>query len=140
MKYAIVLVSALLFALGLAIGGMLDPARVVGFLDVFGAWDPTLMFVMGGGLTVNVIAYQISKRRTQPVCDACFHMPKQTNITPDLVIGSAIFGVGWALAGYCPGPALVSLGTGTLTSVVLVAGMIVGSLIGRSASTLFEKG
>ena len=129
MKWISVVVSALLFAVGLGIGGMLNPARVVGFLDFFGQWDPTLAFVMGGALMVNTVAYRLTALRRKPVYDEQFHLPVETKITRRLLLGSACFGVGWALAGYCPGPAITSLGLGTMHSLLFVVAMAAGSFM-----------
>lgn len=128
MKHVVVVLSAVLFAVGLGIGGMLQPARIVGFLDFFGRWDPTLAFVMVGALGVNIVSFRLSSARKKPVLDAQFYLPSQIGITPALVGGSALFGVGWALAGYCPGPALTSLGAGVTSCVALVGAMAVGSV------------
>lgn len=106
------LVVGVLFGLGLAISGMLNPAKVFGFLDITGAWDPTLAVVMAAGLGVNAIAYRLTMRRSTPVLAPAFQVPTRTDIDARLVVGSAIFGVGWGIAGICPGPALASLGAG----------------------------
>jgi uncharacterized protein len=127
-KLATVLLSAVVFAVGLGTGGMLEPRRVVGFLDFFGRWDPTLAFVMAGALGVNAIAYRLSSARKGPVLADRFYVPGHTRITGSLVLGSALFGVGWALTGFCPGPALTSIGAGSLPCVVLVGAMAVGAL------------
>jgi uncharacterized membrane protein YedE/YeeE len=132
MKWISVFVSALVFGVGLGVGGMLDPARVVGFLDFFGKWDPTLAFVMGGALAVNTLAYRLTSRRRQPLFDDRFHLPTEKKVTSRLILGSACFGVGWAIAGYCPGPALTTLGLGTVNSMLFVGAMGLGSwLAGR---------
>jgi len=101
-----------LFGLGLAISGMLNPAKVFAFLDITGAWDPTLAVVMAAGLGVNAVAYRLTMRRAAPVLAQAFQVPTRTDIDARLVVGSAIFGVGWGIAGICPGPALASLGAG----------------------------
>jgi uncharacterized membrane protein YedE/YeeE len=120
-------VSGAIFAVGLGIGGMLEPARVVGFLDFFGTWDPTLAFVMAGGLAVNVFAYHVlTKKREVPAFSTRFHLPSRRDLTLRLVLGSAIFGVGWALAGYCPGPAITTVATTTLDAFAFVGAMAVG--------------
>jgi uncharacterized membrane protein YedE/YeeE len=129
-QYLVSVVSGAIFAVGLAIGGMLEPVRVVGFLDFFGTWDPTLAFVMGGGLGVNIFAYHVlTKKRDAPSLATRFHLPTRADITPCLVVGSAIFGVGWALAGFCPGPAVVTMATGTLDAFAFVAAMAAGMYV-----------
>jgi uncharacterized membrane protein YedE/YeeE len=113
MKTAVcALLVGVLFGLGLAISGMTNPAKVIGFLDVAGAWDATLAFVMGGGLLVNAIAYRLTVRREAPLFAAAFQLPARRDIDAPLLAGSALFGVGWGLGGLCPGPALASLGIG----------------------------
>ena len=108
MKHVAALLCGVLFAAGLMVSGMTDPARVVGFLDVQ-AWDPTLMFVMGGALLVTTPTFFFAKRQTQPVLDAAFRVPVKTEVDRRLVAGAALFGAGWGLSGLCPGPALVSV-------------------------------
>ena len=103
------LIIGAVFGIGLAIAGMLNPSKVVGFLDVFGDWDPSLAFVMGGGVLVNAIGHRFVMKRKTPIQCATFSMPTPTNIDKPLVIGSVIFGVGWGLAGLCPGPVVASL-------------------------------
>ncbi len=108
MKAAVALVAGLLFGAGLMLSGMTNPARVIGFLDVQ-AWDPTLMFVMGGALLVTTPVFAWARRRERPVLEPIFHAPAKTQLDGRLLLGAALFGAGWGLAGLCPGPALVSL-------------------------------
>lgn len=129
------LLSGLLFALGLTVSGMTLPARVLGFLDLAGDWDPTLAFVMLGALAVYAPAYRLIRARTRPLLDSSFHIPAHGKLEPALFAGSALFGIGWGLSGLCPGPALVALGAGKLEALVVVAAMCVGSALG----TLFER-
>ena len=103
------LIVGCIFGLGLAFGGMLDPSKVVGFLDIFGAWDPSLAFVMMGGIMVNAAGYLIFIRGKKPIFTEKFHLPDNIFIDRRLIVGSAIFGVGWGLAGLCPGPVVASL-------------------------------
>src|SRR5690606_38391094 len=119
----IAIVTGALFAVGLAISGMTQPAKVVGFLDVFGNWDPTLAFVMGGAVAVHLVATRWILRRPAPVLDRQFRLPAASRIDPRLLVGGALFGVGWGLAGYCPGPALTAAAAGQSTTLVLVAAM-----------------
>jgi uncharacterized membrane protein YedE/YeeE len=129
---AVAAYTGALFALGLVISGMTDPNRVTGFLDVTGRWDPTLAFVMGGAILVHLPLVRLVRRRTAPIYDARFHLPSRTRIEPSLLIGSAIFGVGWGLSGYCPGPALVSLGTHAVPVLVFVGAMVAGIAVTRA--------
>ena len=120
------LASGLVFGLGLAVSGMMNPAKVIGFLDVAGDWDPTLAFVMGGALLVAVPAYQLVPRRGCPVLAEKFSLPEKKTIDAPLLGGSALFGVGWGLVGFCPGPAIAALGTGLLPVFAFVAAMLAG--------------
>lgn len=105
---------------------MTKPAKVVGFLDVFGAWDASLALVMLAAVGVHLVAYRLIMHRRAPLFDAAFHVPARRDIDRRLVLGAAIFGVGWGLAGFCPGPGLVAAGAGTITALVFVAAMLVG--------------
>jgi uncharacterized membrane protein YedE/YeeE len=125
------LIIGAIFGTGLAIAGMLNPSKVVGFLDVFGDWDPSLAFVMGGGVLVNAIGHRRVMKRKAPVQCATFSMPTSTNIDKPLVIGSAIFGVGWGLAGLCPGPVVASLLLNGQAMLPFFGLMILGLLVGR---------
>jgi len=125
----IALLSGSLFGGGLALSGMMNPARVRGFLDVFGAWDPTLAFVMGGAVLVMAVTWLIQGRMTQPLMSDEFHLPGTKLIDAKLLGGAALFGIGWALAGLCPGPAIASLGTALVPAGVFVAAMVAGMTI-----------
>ena len=118
-----------LFAVGLALAGMTQPAKVVGFLDVAGNWDPSLAFVMVGAIAVYFVANRLAKRRVQPLFSPTFHLPTRRDIEPNLLIGAGLFGIGWGLAGYCPGPGLASLGTGTTGAILFVGAMALGMLL-----------
>ena len=118
-----------LFGLGLMISGMTNPAKILAFLDLSGAWDPSLIFVMGGAVLVGLIAFYLAKNRTQSFLGGAMHMPTRRDIDRPLLIGSAMFGLGWGLAGFCPGPALVSLGSGELKALVFVVAMLGGMLL-----------
>jgi uncharacterized protein len=120
------LAAGLVFGLGLALSGMLDPARVRGFLDVAGAWDPSLAFVLGGALAVSGIGYAIARRLARPAFAAGFDLPSRTRIDPPLIAGAALFGTGWGLSGFCPGPAVAALATGATPVLVFVAAMLAG--------------
>lgn len=118
--------AGVLFAVGLAVSGMTQPAKVIGFLDVTGAWDPSLAFVMIGAIGVHFVARRWILRRSAPLGAAAFDEPTLTKIDAPLVVGALIFGVGWGISGYCPGPAIVTLGTGSLPGVVFFAAMASG--------------
>lgn len=120
------LLSGTVFGFGLALSGMLDPARVQGFLDLFGVWDPSLAFVLGGAVMVALIGAQIMHRLARPAFDDTFHVPDNTRIDAPLVIGSALFGLGWGIGGFCPGPAIASLSVGLPQTFLFVAAMLVG--------------
>ncbi|CAE6939965.1 DUF6691 family protein [Vibrio alginolyticus] len=124
------LVSGILFGMGMAVSGMIDPAKVIGFLDVAGSWDPSLAFVMGGALAVFLPSYfLIIKPRKQSVSGAEMCTPTNTKIDSRLLSGAAIFGLGWGLAGICPGPAVASLSYGNITIVLFFVAMLAGSLL-----------
>ena len=115
-----------IFAIGLGISGMTQPAKVVGFLDFFGSWDPSLIFVMGGSVIVHFITYRLIRKRNSPLFSPHWHVPTKKEITPALVGGSILFGVGWGLAGYCPGPAMTSLASFDSRVFVFVGTMLLG--------------
>ncbi|HTD07006.1 YeeE/YedE family protein [Undibacterium sp.] len=121
--------SGLLFGIGLIVAGMANPAKVLGFLDIGGSWDPSLAFVMGGAIAVGSVAFAAAKRRSQSLLGLSMQWPAATQIDRRLVIGSLTFGIGWGLAGICPGPALVLLGTEAGKALIFVAAMLLGMLI-----------
>ena len=121
-------VVGFIFAIGLAISGMTQPQKVIGFLSL-ADWDASLLFVMMGAVAVHALSYPLIMRRKSPILDAKFHVPTRQDVTPRLIVGSALFGVGWGLAGYCPGPALTSLASLHVQTLVFVVTMIVGMLI-----------
>ena len=116
----------LLFGLALIVSGMGNPGKVLGFLDLAGNWDPSLAFVMGGAILVGVVAFQVARKRTQTFLGGALKLPTSKDIDKRLVVGSLTFGVGWGLAGYCPGPALVSLGSGQPKALIFVVAMLAG--------------
>ena len=118
----------LLFGLGLILSGMTDPGKVIGFLDLFGSWDPSLALVMGGAIMVGIFAFTIAKKRTTTFLGGVLRFPTNADIDKRLVIGSLMFGAGWGLAGFCPGPALVSMADGQPKALVFVLAMLVGML------------
>lgn len=116
----------LLFGCGLLISGMTDPAKVLGLLDLGGAWDPSLAFVMGGAIAAGLWAFWSARQRSHGVLGGVMHLPSETGINKRLVVGALIFGVGWGLAGFCPGPAIVAVGAGYSKAVIFVAAMVAG--------------
>ena len=122
-------VAGLVFGTGLVVSGMVNPAKVQGFLDLAGAWDPSLALVMAGAVVVGAAAFALAGRRASTVLGAPMALPTTRVIDARLVLGSLAFGVGWGLAGFCPGPALVALGAGKLKAVVFVAAMLAGMLV-----------
>lgn len=123
------LISGVLFAIGLGVAGMTDPGKVLAFLDVLGDWDPSLLFVMGGAILVYAPVYRVLKGKDAPRFGDRFHWPTAKDVDVQLVVGSALFGVGWGLAGLCPGPAMVSLTLGTVPLLAYGAAMITGMLL-----------
>jgi len=119
----------LLFGLGLLLSGMTDPGKVLGFLDLFGNWDPSLALVMGGAIGVGIFAFTLAKKRTVSFLGGVMRMPTSSQIDRRLIVGALLFGAGWGLAGFCPGPALVSLAAGQPKAAVFVAFMVVGMII-----------
>jgi uncharacterized membrane protein YedE/YeeE len=119
-------VVGLLFGLGLMLAGMTDPAKVIGFLDLLGNWDPSLALVMAGAIAVGVGAFAVARQRTTNLLGGALHLPTSQQIDKPLVIGAALFGAGWGLAGFCPGPAIVSMASGQTKAIVFVAFMLLG--------------
>ena len=137
------LLSGILFGLGLAVSQMVNPAKVLGFLDIAaawrpinGGWDPSLALVMAGALAVTAIGFRVVLRRDAPVFASAFELPRASAIDTRLTAGAVIFGVGWGLVGFCPGPAFASLALGLPPSAVFVAAMVAGSLLYRSSGSL----
>ena len=129
------LLAGMVFGLGLIVSGMADPAKVLGFLDLGGAWDPSLAFVMAGAIAVGALAFAVARKRTVSFLGATMHLPTSRAIDGRLVIGSIVFGIGWGVAGFCPGPGLVALGMGEVKALVFVAAM----LLGMGAFELLER-
>jgi len=121
--------AGLLFGVGLILAGMTDPGKVLGFLDVFGAWDPSLALVMGGAIAVGALGFALAKKRSTNFFGGALNWPTSDQIDTRLLLGAALFGVGWGLAGFCPGPALVSLGAGQIKAAGFVAFMGLGMLV-----------
>lgn len=120
-----------IFGLGLVISGMANPAKVLGFLDIAGNWDPTLAFVMGGAILVAFPVFQLAKRREKPLLAEKWSLPDRSDIDMRLLAGAALFGIGWGIAGFCPGPALAAIGIVPLEALIFVASMVAGALAYR---------
>ncbi|MGF2734872.1 DUF6691 family protein [Marinobacter sp. DUT-1] len=130
MKYSLAsLFAGLIFGFGLILSGMANPEKVLGFLDIAGLWDPSLAFVMGGAIIVGVVAFAVARRRTLSFLGFSMKIPSHTHIDKRLVIGSLMFGVGWGIAGICPGPGIVALGAGETKAAVFVVSMVAGMAI-----------
>ena len=128
-EYVVAFVAGLIFAVGLTLAGMTQPAKVIAFFDFhdgLSSWDPSLAFVMGAGLLVYVPVYRLVRTRKAPLFDTKFRLPTRNDIDGRLVLGSALFGIGWGLGGFCPGPALTALATGATDVLVMVGCMLVG--------------
>ncbi|KEJ95685.1 hypothetical protein SAMN05444149_105206 [Pseudosulfitobacter pseudonitzschiae] len=138
MRLFIAIVAGGLFGLGLHLSGMTDTNRVQGFLDIFGAWDPTLAFVMGGAIVPMAVAWRLTLGR-KPLAGSMFPPRPSTEITRRLVIGSVLFGIGWGLVGLCPGPAMASLGYGGIPGVVFLVAMMVGMAAAPRVSQILDR-
>lgn len=131
MKLVYALLTGLVFGAGIAISGMMNPAKVLNFFDVAGTWDPSLAFVMGGALIVTFVGYRLAWRRQAPVFGGQFQVPTSTDIDAKLVGGSALFGVGWGIAGFCPGAAIPALGTGRWEVALFIGAVVAGFAVRR---------
>lgn len=131
MRYFTVILCGLLFGAGLAISDMTNPARVLAFLDLAGAWDPSALFVFAGALPVSAAAYLLARRRSAPVFDDRFHVPTVTVIDRKLIAGAVLFGIGWGIAGFCPGPALTAMISGQSGVFLFLAAMLGGMALFR---------
>ncbi|MEM7720915.1 MAG: DUF6691 family protein [Pseudomonadota bacterium] len=131
MKFLITYLIGLIFGLGIVISGMGNPAKVLNFFDIAGTWDPSLAFVMGGALIVTAIGYRVVFGRGRPLLDASFHLPTRATLDPQLIGGAAAFGIGWGIAGFCPGGALPVLGTGNVDVFLFTGALIAGILVAK---------
>ncbi|MBF2037119.1 MAG: YeeE/YedE family protein [Leptolyngbyaceae cyanobacterium T60_A2020_046] len=138
-QQVVALISGLIFGFGLGVSQMIDRDRVIGFLDVAGHWDPTLAFVMGGAVAVTLITFRVVLRQPRPLLASRFFLPTRNDIDRPLLIGAAIFGIGWGIAGYCPGPGLTALVLGLANPIIFVVAMIAGSLSWKAISDRAEK-
>lgn len=126
MQIVLALMAGLIFGTGLIVSGMTNPAKVIGFLDLAGSWDPSLAFVMGGAILVGIVAFSFARKRDRSLLGATMRLPTTAHIDRRLVIGSMAFGAGWGLAGYCPGPALASLASGGVKPMIFTLAMLAG--------------
>lgn len=130
MKYSFAsLFAGLIFGLGLIVSGMANPEKVLGFLDIAGLWDPSLAFVMGGAIIVGLVAFAVARKRTLSFLGFNMKLPANSQVEKRVVIGSMMFGIGWGIAGFCPGPGLVALGAGETKGLVFVASMVAGMML-----------
>lgn len=139
MRLVATLFAGMVFGLGLSVAQMIDPAKVVGFLNLFGAWDPSLAFVMGGGLAVNFLLTPLIFKRTRPWLADYFRLPAKTEIDRRIVLGGIIFGAGWGLAGYCPGPMITSLSFADGSIVTIMLAYLAGTWITQQALAWIEQ-
>lgn len=134
-RSVVALLAGLLFGAGLTVSGMVNPHRVIGFLDITGRWDPTLALVMGGALLVTFPTFPRVLRRSRPLFAARFELPTKVRVDGALLLGAALFGAGWGIGGFCPGPGIAALATGSVDVVLFVAAMLLGmfgmKLLGR---------
>ena len=136
MRIAITFLSGLVFGFGLIVSGLVDPAKVLGFLDILGHWNPSLAFTMGAAVLTTAIGYRMAFRRAGPILGGTFMVPTLSDIDARLVGGAALFGVGWGLVGFCPGPAVAALATGSRSAFVFVLAMLSGMLLARASDIL----
>jgi len=130
----------LLFGLGLILSGMTDPGKVLGFLDVAGSWDPSLTLVMGGAVIVGLFAFAVARKRTTTFLGSAMHLPNREDVDQRLLIGALVFGVGWGLAGFCPGPAVVAMGAGVWQAAVMTAAMLAGMAVHELSARPAQNG
>jgi uncharacterized protein len=138
LNIGVAFICGLIFGLGLVISQMSNPAKVLNFLDLAGAWDPSLCFVMGGAIAVAVVGFRLARRLKAPLVANSFHLPRRTEIDGRLLCGAALFGIGWGLVGFCPGPALTALGFGRWEPVLFVAAMVAGMVLFDRLDTIFR--
>ena len=135
MRYLSLYLIGLIFGTGISVSGMANPAKVLNFFDIMGTWDPSLAFVMGGAVIVTFIGYRVVLKRPMPVMADRFHLPTASVIDARLLGGSAVFGIGWGIAGFCPGGALPALGTGSPAVFIFVAALLAGILLARGITS-----
>lgn len=133
------LICGLIFGAGIAISGMANPAKVLNFFDIFGTWDPSLAFVMGGALVVTAIGYRFVLKQPAPMLDASFHLPTKRTLDVRLLGGAALFGVGWGIGGFCPGGSIPAIGLGKIEALIFVIAMMIGVALARLFSQITAK-
>ncbi len=142
MNNLVALVVGILFALGLGVSGMTQPQKVVAFLDIFGlngGWNPALAFVMIGAIGSHAVLYHLVRKRKSPILEDQFHVPTRNDLSPSLLTGAALFGIGWGIGGFCPGPGITSLASGDWRSLVFVASMLGGMYLFRLSKPLVDR-
>lgn len=132
-------IFGLIFGTGIAISGMANPAKVLNFFDVAGTWDPSLLLVMGSALAITAVGYRFVLRRDKPVCETRFHLPTSRKLDAPLITGSALFGIGWGISGFCPGGATPALGLGETSAWVFVGSMLAGIFAARTVRAALEQ-
>ena len=137
--HIVAFIVGLLFAIGLGVSGMTQPEKVISFLDLFGHWNPALAFVMVGAIGIHALAYPLITKRPSPILEDQFQIPKRTDLTPRLLVGAFMFGIGWGLGGFCPGPGLTSLASGNSESVVFVSCMLAGMTLFYFSKPLIDR-
>ena len=140
MRLVVLYLIGLVFGVGISISGMANPAKVLNFFDVAGTWDPSLAFVMGGAVITAFVGYRFVLKRPHPLADVTFHLPTKTELDARLIGGSAVFGIGWGISGFCPGGALPALGTGNPNVLAFVAALVAGMAAARYAQSLTPPG
>jgi uncharacterized protein len=139
MRNFITLITGLIFGIGLIMSGMTNPAKVQNFLDFFGNWDPSLALVMGGAIFITMPGFWLVQKRQSPFFEKLFHFPTKTDLDFRLLLGAAIFGIGWGLGGFCPGPAITSILTGSKGTFLFVITMILGMVLAKSLVVTLER-
>jgi hypothetical protein len=139
MRLIVLYLIGLVFGIGISISGMANPAKVLNFFDVAGTWDPSLIFVMGGALVTTFIGYRFVLKRPAPLMEGTFHLPTKTDLDARLIGGSAVFGIGWGISGFCPGGALPALGTGNLNVIAFIVSLVAGMAGARYAQDLMAR-
>lgn len=133
------LVAGLLFGTGLVISGLINPAKVLNFLDISGTWDPSLAFTLGGAVLTTAVGYKLAFVRGKPLLSDRFHVPSASEIDTRLILGAALFGIGWGLVGYCPGPAIAALSLGGAPTAIFTVAMLAGMAVARNLTSQFPR-
>lgn len=139
MQIVLIFIASLLFGMGLIVSGLANPAKVQNFLDVAGAWDPSLVFTMAAAVITTGVGYRFVFSRPRPILAEAFQLPTAAVIDPRLILGSSVFGIGWGLVGYCPGPAIVALSLGGTQTITFVVAMLAGMFVARTLPALTAR-